>query len=119
MKFCPGTVPQWPTIFFFMSTLNMPFTKLDYEIQKPKFINTLGDIFYYTDQSFLYLSKNGVYFENIDVGEDIITIDRLENEILINNKTRILIPNLPDDLIIRLKDEKNQNVYFEDIAMIF
>lgn len=91
--------------FFFMSTFDMPFTKLDHEIQKPKFIGTLNDIFYYTDQSFLYLSKNGVYFEKIDAMEDIVTVDRIGDEILINNKTRILIPELQNDLIIRLKDE--------------
>ncbi|MBE7037692.1 MAG: copper amine oxidase N-terminal domain-containing protein [Ruminococcaceae bacterium] len=91
--------------FFFMSTPDMPFTKLDYEIERPKYIGALNDIFYYTDQNFLYLSKNGVYFEKIDAGEDIVTVDRIENEILVNNKTRIAIPSFNNDLVIRLKDE--------------
>ena len=91
--------------YFFMSAKDMPFLKINYEGEFPKYIESFGDVFCYTDFDTLYLSDNGVYFDKFNLGYDITTLDRIGDEILVNNRERVKIPTFENSLIVGLNNE--------------
>lgn len=91
--------------YFFMSPKNMPFLKIDFEGSLPKYIEKCDNVFYYTDFDTLYLSDNGVYFEKINLGCDIVTVDKIGDEMLINNEKRVKIPYFEKRCIVALGNE--------------
>lgn len=83
----------------------MPFMKIDYDGEFPKYIESFDGVFYYTDFDTLYLSDNGIYFEKFNPGYDIITLDKIGDEILVNNRERIKIPTFEKLPVIALNNE--------------
>ncbi|MBE7047599.1 MAG: copper amine oxidase N-terminal domain-containing protein [Ruminococcaceae bacterium] len=92
--------------YYFIKSDEMDFTKLDFEDKMPKYVMASADIFYYTDKEKIYVSKTGQYWDEIDAGEDILTIDIIGNEFVINGYKNIPVPqNIKEDVIIKLNHE--------------
>lgn len=92
--------------YYFVKSDEMDFTKLDFEGKMPKYVMASSDIFYYTDKEKIYVSKTGQYWDEINAGEDIFTIDAVGDEFVINGYKNIPIPeNIKEDVIIKLNHE--------------
>ena len=59
----------------------------------PAYIDSLGDIYYFTKNGTLYLSKNGVYFQSVSVDVPLSKIGRAGNLLLINDRYTYEIPD--------------------------
>jgi len=92
--------------YFFIKSDEMDFTKLDFEDKMPKYVMSAKDLFYYTDRDKIYVSKTGQYWDEVDAGEDILTIDCIGDTFLVNGKKIVNRPQyIKEDVIIKLNHE--------------
>ncbi len=91
--------------YFFLKSEEMEFCKLDFQGEMPKYVKSADDIFYYTDVNKIYVSKTGLYWDEIEAKEDIMTIDKMGDTFLVNGKEEIKIPQIKEDIIIKLNHE--------------
>ncbi len=81
------------------------FKKVNYQDFSPKFIDSVGDLYYYADNDMLYVSKDGLYWKTIKAKEPISHISKTSDYIIINNDKRYAIPDFEDNIAIMLNDE--------------
>ena len=73
------------------------FYEVIYENRKPPYIDSLGDIYYYTDGKTVYVSAEGLYFNKTEVPVNIEKIGRSGDKLLINDTLDIDMPPLDRD----------------------
>lgn len=86
-----------------LSTDGLHFDKVVYELQKPLYIDTLGDLYYYINGKDICLSADGVYWHTVRSDETIYKIGRTGNALLINGGTSVSIPALRQQPVIQLQ----------------
>ncbi|MBE7054283.1 MAG: copper amine oxidase N-terminal domain-containing protein [Ruminococcaceae bacterium] len=91
--------------YFYMSTKDFPYTKINYADAFPKYIKNFKNIFYYTHKNVLYLSNNAVYFTEKVFDEDIKTVDVADEKLVINGKYDVEVPKFKKEIILKLKDQ--------------
>lgn len=90
---------------FFLKSKNLEYTKLNFSVAAPKYVESFGNVFYYTNKNALYLSKNAVYWDKQEFDEDIKTVDTTKNKIVINGKYDVKIPEFKKEIIIKLENQ--------------
>ena len=79
------------------------FLPVVYQGEKPKYIDKLGDMYFYADGENLYTSKNGIYWFCTQFEDRIDSIYRIGNKFTVNKRYTKNI-NCKDIPIIKLKD---------------
>lgn len=96
-KFKDGTI--------YLSTDGKEFLPVEYQGFKPVYIDSLGDLYYYSDANVLYLSKDGIYWQQLYSNDDISSVYKTEKEVIINGSEKIVIPEFDNNIALRLENE--------------
>jgi len=65
----------------------------------PSYIDSLGDLYYFTKDNLVYVSRNGINFTPIFSNEPIRKLGKTKNALLINDK-EYQIPDIPEMPVI-------------------
>lgn len=74
------------------------FYKIAYrdDVKPPRYIDVMGDVYFYAEGEFLYVSRDGVEWTRLEsAGEKITSLARVENKFIVNGIKEIEIPTLP------------------------
>lgn len=70
------------------------FYKVVYEKEKPLYIDSLGDVYYYIKGKSIYVSADGLYWSKTESPVQINKIGRYDNDILVNDEIVLEMPAL-------------------------
>lgn len=70
----------------------------------PPFVETLGDLFIASDANHVWTSYDGIYWQMYEAAEEIETIDKVGQTLIINDEQEIEIPEKKQETYVRLKD---------------
>lgn len=88
----------------YLSTDGINFSKINYFGTKPKYFDSLGNIFYFAEGKDIYYSENGVYYKKAVSDEEIFKVGFKNNAILINDNIEIPV-KLEKSCIVSFKGE--------------
>ncbi len=74
------------------------FYKIAYrdDVKPPRYIDVMGDVYFYAEGEFIYVSRDGVEWTQLEpAGEKITSLARVDNKFVINGNKEIVIPDLP------------------------
>ena len=74
----------------------------------PSYIDSLGDLYYFTKDNLVYISRNGIHFTPVFSNEPIRKLGKTENALLINDK-EYQIPDIPEMPVIFTGTEYIEN----------
>lgn len=73
--------------------------------KKPRYIDVLGDLYYYAEYNMLYTSKDGLNWSSFDAGEKITKLSRIGDKFIINDSIIYEAENMPHDRNLILNSE--------------
>ncbi len=80
----------------YMSHDGVNFAPVEFDGFTPAYVDSLGDVYYFIKDNIVYLSSKGAYWTGVPCDEKITSIGRVGNNLLINHKTLVPIPELSD-----------------------
>lgn len=81
------------------------FTPIIFAKNAPKYVDTIGEYFYYADKNELYLSENCVTWEKLTFEEDILSIGISNGKIVVNESKTIDIPKFKNEIMLNIKNK--------------
>ena len=65
------------------------------DVKQPRYINVMGDVFFYAEDSNIYISRDGVEWTMLSASQKIKTLARVGDQFIVNGTEKIDIPKLP------------------------
>ena len=98
-----------------LSTDGINFSKVTYTGFRPDYIDSYGDLYYFSDGRALYLSENGLYWNGIMASQKITSFERSGDSLIINGSERVDMPDLYDGTAVKYNDSY---ISFDNVPFI-
>ena len=84
-------------------TLNADnFFRVDYQAAPPLYIESIGDLYYYAIGEKIFISFDGVYWQEYDAGILIQSVERRADQLIINGEKSLTVEKPQQNIIVRL-----------------
>ena len=98
-----------------LSTDGINFSKVTYTGFKPDYIDSYGDLYYFSDGRALYLSENGLYWNGVMASQKITSFECSGDSLIINGSERVDMPVLYDGTAVKYNDSY---ISFDNVPFI-
>ena len=89
----------------YLSENGTEFYHVNYTDFKPKYIDSLGDLYYSAVGNSLYISSDGIYWEKMEAQNRIKSLYRTDKELVINKTERFALPEFAEKTVLKINDE--------------
>ena len=84
----------------YVTSDGITFKPVSFPDKSPVYADIIGKYYYYAADDCLYLSENGIFWEQVGFGEKITSIDLIDGDILVNEKFITELPEFKNDIIL-------------------